>query len=173
MYTKMQEEFRAGTQGTADLVDMIGDDVRSCDVQFGQYGGAKRFSGPIRTVRCSEDNALVKRVLSEPGAGSVLVVDGGASLHSALVGDVIAGLAAQNGWAGLVLNGAVRDVVALAHLPLGIKALGSNPRKSGKTGAGEVDVPVTIGGLTFVPGDVLYSDADGIVVVAPDTLDQA
>lgn len=165
MYTKMQERFSSGEWGTADLVDEIGEDVRSCDVQFGQYGGRLRFTGAIRTIRCDEDNALVKRVLGEPGEGRVLVVDGGASVHTALVGDVIAGLGVQNGWAGLVLHGAVRDATALAALPLGIKALGTNPRKSGKTGAGEVDVPVTFGGVTFSPGDVLFSDADGIVVV--------
>lgn len=168
MYTKMQEQFAAGEWGTADLVDEIGDQVRSCDIQFREFGGHRRFAGPVRTIRCYEDNALVKRVLTEPGAGHVLVVDGGASLRTALVGDVIAGLAVAGGWAGLVLHGAVRDVVALGDLPLGIKALGTNPRKSGKTGEGEVDIPVTFGGLTFFPGDILFSDADGIVVVAPD-----
>jgi regulator of ribonuclease activity A len=165
MYTRTQDEFAAGRQGTADLVDAIGAEVRSCDTQFRQYGGLSRFCGLIRTVRCFEDNALVKRVLSEPGAGRVLVVDGGASVHTALVGDVIAGLGQQNGWAGVVLHGAVRDVAALAELPIGIKALGSNPRKSGKTGAGEVDIPVTFGGVTFVPDDALFSDADGILLL--------
>ncbi|HEX7745814.1 MAG TPA: ribonuclease E activity regulator RraA [Micromonosporaceae bacterium] len=168
MYTKMQGRFASGEWGTADLVDEIGEQVCSCDVQFRQFGGHQRFAGAIRTIRCHEDNALVKQVLSEPGAGRVLVVDGGASLRTALVGDVIAGLGVGNGWAGLVVHGAVRDVVALSRLPLGIKALGTNPRKSGKTGAGEVDVPVTFGSVTFAPGDLLFSDADGIVVVAPD-----
>lgn len=167
MYTKMQERFTGGEWGTADLVDEIGDDVRSCDVQFRQFGGHRRFVGPIRTVRCYEDNALVKQVLTGPGAGQVLVVDGGASLRTALVGDVIAGLGVHNGWAGLVLHGAVRDVVALGDLPLGIKALGTNPRKSGKTGAGEADIPLTFGSVTFAPGDLLFSDADGIVVIRP------
>ena len=167
MYTKMQERFRAGEWGTADLVDEIGEDVCSCDVQFRQVGGRQRFAGTIRTIRCYEDNALVKRVLSQPGAGQVLVVDGGGSLRTALVGDVIAGLGERNGWAGLVLHGAVRDVVTLGELPIGIKALGTNPRKSGKTGAGEVDVPVSFGSVTFAPGDFLFSDADGIVVVTP------
>jgi regulator of ribonuclease activity A len=96
----------------------------------------------------------------------VLVVDGGGSLHTSLVGDVIAGLAQGNGWAGLVVNGAVRDVVALGGLAIGLKALGSNPRKSGKAGAGEVDVPVSFGGVRFEPGAHLYSDEDGIVVAA-------
>jgi regulator of ribonuclease activity A len=150
---------------TADLVDQHGEALQSCDLQFRQFGGRRRFDGPIRTVACFQDNALVRKVLSEPGDGAVLVVDGGGSLHTALVGDLIAGLAQANGWAGLVINGAVRDVAALAGLELGIKALGSNPRKSAKLGAGQVDVPVTFGGVTFRPGDHLYSDEDGVVVV--------
>jgi regulator of ribonuclease activity A len=151
---------------TADLVDDIGPDVRSCDVQFRQFGARTQFAGPITTVRCLEDNALLKSVLSTPGEGGVLVIDGAGSLHTALVGDVIAELAHANGWAGLVVHGAVRDAAALGGIDLGIKALGTNPRKSGKTGAGERDVTVSFGGVSFVPGDIAYSDNDGIVVVA-------
>jgi regulator of ribonuclease activity A len=150
---------------TADLVDQHGEALQSCDLQLRQFGGRQRFHGPIRTVVCFQDNALVRKVLSEPGDGAVLVVDGGGSLHTALVGDLIAGLAQASGWAGLVINGAVRDVEALGGLDIGIKALGSNPRKSAKRGAGEVDVPVTFGGTTFRPGQHLYSDEDGVVVV--------
>jgi regulator of ribonuclease activity A len=150
---------------TADLVDSIGPDVRSCDVQFRQFGGRAEFAGPISTVRCFEDNALLKTVLSQPGEGGVLVIDGGGSLHSALVGDVIAELARSNGWAGLVINGAVRDAAALRGIDIGIKALGTNPRKSTKTGAGDRDVEITLGGVTFTPGEMAYSDDDGIVVV--------
>jgi regulator of ribonuclease activity A len=152
---------------TADLVDSIGPDVRSCDVQFRQFGGRTEFAGPISTVRCFEDNALLKSVLSQPGAGGVLVIDGSGSLHSALVGDVIAELARSNGWAGLVINGAVRDAAALRGIDIGIKALGTNPRKSSKTGDGERDVEITLGGVTFTPGETAYSDDDGIVVVSP------
>jgi regulator of ribonuclease activity A len=151
---------------TADLVDDIGPDVRSCDVQFRQFGARTQFAGPISTVHCDEDNALLKSVLSTPGEGGVLVIDGGASLHTALVGDVIADLAHTNGWAGLIVHGAVRDATALRDIDLGIKALGTNPRKSSKTGAGERDVTVSFGGVDFVPGDIAYSDDDGIVVVA-------
>jgi regulator of ribonuclease activity A len=151
---------------TADLVDDIGPDVRSCDVQFRQFGGRTQFAGPISTVRCLQDNALLKSVLSTPGEGGVLVIDGEGSLHTALVGDVIAELARSNGWAGLVVHGAVRDAATLRELDLGIKALGTNPRKSSKTGAGERDVTVSFGGVTFAPGDIAYSDDDGIVVVA-------
>ena len=157
----MAVTFRA----TADLVDDIGPDVRSCDVQFRQFGGRTEFAGPISTVRCFQDNALLKSVLSEPGDGRVLVIDGDASVHTALVGDLIAELGRSNGWAGLIINGAVRDAAALRGIDIGIKALGTNPRKSTKTGAGERDVPVTFGGVTFAPGEVVHSDDDGIVVI--------
>lgn len=154
---------------TADLVDSIGADVRSCDTQFRQLGGRAEFAGPISTVRCFQDNALLKAVLSEPGDGGVLVIDGAGSLHTALVGDVIAELARSNGWAGLIINGAVRDSAALRGMDIGVKALGTNPRKSTKTGAGERGVEISLGGVTFVPGEIAYSDDDGIVVVATDS----
>ena len=153
-------------QATADLVDEIGPEVRSCDLQFGQYGGRAMFAGPISTVKCFQDNALLKSVLSEPGDGRVLVIDGDASVHTALVGDLIAELGRSNGWAGLIVNGAVRDASTLRTLDIGIKALGTNPRKSTKTGAGQRDVAVTFGGVTFLPDEIAYSDDDGIVVVA-------
>jgi regulator of ribonuclease activity A len=151
---------------TADLVDEHGDALQSCDLQFRQFGGRSWFSGRIVTVSCHQDNALLKSVLAEPGEGRVLVVDGGGSLHTALMGDLIAALAVRSGWSGAIINGAVRDVATLRTLELGIKALGSNPRKSTKTGAGNRDVPVSFGGVTFTPGDTLYSDDDGIVVIA-------
>lgn len=150
---------------TADLVDDIYPDVRSCDLQLQNYGGTAMFAGPITTVRCFQDNALLKSILSEPGNGGVLVVDGDGSLHTALVGDVIAGLAADNGWAGVIVHGAVRDASTLRTIGVGIKALGTNPRKGTKTGEGERDVAVTFGGVTFSPGEVAYCDEDGIVVV--------
>ena len=150
---------------TADLYDEHEESLQSCDLQLRQYGAIQSFGGTITTVRCLEDNALAKSVLGEDGAGRVLVVDGGGSIHTALMGDMIAKIAMTNGWAGIVINGAVRDVAILAELPIGIKALGSNPRKSAKTGAGERDVPVQFGGATFPPGATLYSDDDGIVVL--------
>ncbi|HEY4441715.1 MAG TPA: ribonuclease E activity regulator RraA [Candidatus Elarobacter sp.] len=149
---------------TADLVDAHGDRVRGCETQFRSFGGVGSFHGPIRTVATLEDNALVREVLSTPGGGAVLVIDGGGSLRRALVGDVIAGLAVENGWNGLVINAAVRDVAALRTLPIGIKALGSNPVKSTKHRIGAVDVPVAVGGVLFVPGQHLYADEDGILV---------
>ncbi|MEU4159120.1 ribonuclease E activity regulator RraA [Actinoplanes sp. NPDC026670] len=150
---------------TADLYDEHGEKLGSCDTQFRQYGAVTSFSGPAVTVRCFQDNALLKSILSEPGEGRVLVVDGGASVHTALMGDLIAGLAVTNGWSGVIINGAVRDVAALRELPVGIKALGSNPRKSGKTGAGDRDVPLEFGNCTFTPGAQVHSDDDGVVVL--------
>ncbi|MBU8548198.1 RraA family protein [Streptomyces sp. WAC04189] len=150
---------------TADLVDQYGTDLRVCDLQFRQFGAHRSFAGPVRTVSCHEDNGLLRDLLRTPGDGAVLVVDGGGSLRTALVGDLIAGAAQDNGWAGLVLHGAVRDSTALAGLCLGIKALGTIPRKSAKDCVGAVDVPVTFGGLTFRPGDVLHADDDGIALL--------
>ena len=151
---------------TADLVDEIGSDVRSCDLQLRQFGGRSQFAGPITTVKCFEDNALLKSVLSEPGNGGVLVIDGEGSVHTALVGDLIAGLGVENDWVGLIVNGAVRDAATLRTLDIGVKALGTNPRKSGKSGDGIRDAAVEFGGVVFVPGHIAYSDDDGIVVVA-------
>lgn len=153
-------------QATADLFDQYGEQLGSCDTQMRQFGAVPAFHGPAVTVRCFEDNALLKSVLSEPGDGRVLVVDGGGSLHRALMGDIIAGIAVDSGWAGVIINGAVRDVAALRTLPIGIKALGSNPRKSTKTGAGERDTPVSFGNCAFHPGAEVYSDDDGVVVLA-------
>ncbi|MDT0405265.1 MULTISPECIES: ribonuclease E activity regulator RraA [Streptomyces] len=155
---------------TPDLVDRYGTDLRVCDLQFRQFGAHRGFAGPVRTVSCHEDNGLLRDLLRTPGDGAVLVVDGGGSLRTALVGDLIAGAAQDNGWAGLVLHGAVRDSAALAGLRLGIKALGTVPRKSAKDAAGAVDVPVTFGGVTFRPGDVLHADDDGIALLPEGTV---
>ncbi len=150
---------------TSDVVDDHGDRAAVCATAFRQFGGRRAFEGPISTVRCQEDNVLVRRRLSDPGAGGVLVVDGSGSLRVALVGEIVASLARDGGWAGLVVNGCVRDVAALRELDLGITAIGSTPRPSGKQGLGEIDVPVTFGGVTFRPGDMLFSDEDGVVVL--------
>jgi len=150
---------------TADLLDEHGDRAAACDTVFRQFGGKHAFSGEIATVRCYEDNVLVRQRVSEPGNGRVLVVDGGGSLRCALVGGNIAGLALANGWTGLVINSCVRDSAALGQLPLGVSALGTHPRASGKAGTGELDVPVTFGSVTFRPGAHVASDGDGIVVI--------
>ncbi|MFW0783794.1 ribonuclease E activity regulator RraA [Gordonia sp. CPCC 206044] len=156
---------------TADLVDEIGDTVRSCDTQFTQYGGRREFVGPVTTVKCFQDNALLKSVLGEDNPGGVLVIDGAESVHTALVGDIIAELGRSNGWVGIIVNGAIRDSAAIGGMEIGVKALGTNPRKSSKSGVGDRDVALTIGGETFNPGDIVYSDDDGIVIVAPETAD--
>lgn len=153
------------TFSTADLYDEHGENLGSCDLQFRQFGGQRTFTGPAVTVRCFEDNALLKSIISTPGDGRVLVVDGGGSLHRALMGDMIAQIGVDNGWAGVVIHGAVRDTALLAGMPIGIKALGSNPRKSTKSGAGERDVPVSFGGTTFSPGNQVWSDDDGVTVL--------
>lgn len=153
------------TIATADLYDERGEELASLSaLQFLNLGGRAAFDGPVRTVRCFQDNALLKSILSTPGAGAVLVVDGGGSLETALIGDIIGDLAVANGWAGVVVNGAVRDRVALGGLELGVRALGTNPRKGGKTGEGDADVVVTIAGVDVRPGAWLWSDEDGILV---------
>ncbi|GAB15831.1 ribonuclease regulator [Arthrobacter globiformis NBRC 12137] len=149
---------------TADLYDERGDELDSISLQFQSLGGRTHFSGPVRTVRCLEDNALVKSILATPGNGAVLVVDGAGSLRTALMGDMIAASAVANGWAGVVINGAIRDRGAIAELPLGVKALGSNPRKSAKAGAGETDVDLLIDGVTIRAGATIWCDPDGILV---------
>ncbi len=148
---------------TCDLYD-ADESLQSVSLQLLNLGGRSAFSGPVRTIRCYRDNGLVKNTLNSPGEGHVLVVDGEGSLESALMGDMIAEAAVANGWAGVVINGAIRDRAALGTLDLGVKALGSNPRKSGKTGHGVFDIDVEFGGATFRPGAMLWSDEDGILV---------
>ena len=151
------------TFATADLLDAH-EYLQSCNIQFRSFGKSPRFFGSMVTLRCRHDNALLKGVLSQPGSGRVLVVDGDGSLHCALVGDLIAGMAVANGWAGIVVYGAIRDSAAMAVLNLGVKALGTNPRRSAKAGQGKIGVPVEFGAVIFTPSHWLYSDEDGIVV---------
>lgn len=154
---------------TPDLSDAHEDATRPCETQFRQYGARKRFAGAIRTVRCRGDNLLIRQMLETPSAGEVLIVDGGGSLAAALVGDMLAEKGRKSGWSGVVIFGAVRDTPVLAGMDFGVKALGTNPRRGTKLGAGATDVPVTFGGVTFTPGQWVYSDDDGILV-APQAL---
>lgn len=148
---------------TADLIDHFSTRLQSCEIQFRSFGRRTNFSGTISTLQVHHDNQLVRDAVHAQGDGRVLVIDGDASLRTALVGDLLASAARDNGWAGIVVYGAIRDAAVIDELDFAVKALGTNPRKSSKTGAGEVDVPVTFGGVTFVPGHFLWSDADGIV----------
>lgn len=151
---------------TADLFDVFEDRCSSCETQFKQYGRRRVFSGQIRTVQCLNDNVLLRRTLETASDGEVLVVDGSGSLGSALIGDIIAGLGAKNGWSGVIIFGAIRDVERISRIDFGVKALGSNPKKSTKAGTGRVDAAVSFGEVTFTPGDWIYSDEDGIIVSA-------
>jgi regulator of ribonuclease activity A len=131
------------------------------------YGGRQRFHGPIRTLQVFEDNALVRSTLEGPGDGAVLVVDGGGSLRCALVGGQLGALAVANGWAGIVVNGCVRDCAELAAQPVGVLALATHPRKSAKGRfGGQAAQPVSFAGVRFGPGDWLYADEDGVLVAA-------
>ncbi|WP_431236232.1 ribonuclease E activity regulator RraA (plasmid) [Mycolicibacterium psychrotolerans] len=152
---------------TADLFDGFPEDAQSCDLSLQQLGGQRAFSGLIATVRCHEDNSILRAMLAEPGEGRVLVVDGGGSRQCALIGAKLAELAQSNGWAGLLINGCVRDVVELRRCEVGVTALGSSPRRPRKLGAGERDVPVSFGGVTFRPGHEVHSDEDGVAVLDP------
>jgi regulator of ribonuclease activity A len=153
-------------RSSADLCDAHPDDARAVAPLFRDYGGLAAFSGPISTVKTHEDNVLVRRALEEPGAGRVLVVDGGGSLRCAMLGGNLAELGVKNGWHGVLLYGCVRDVKDLRDAPIGIKALAAHPIRSGKKGEGSRDVPVTFGGVTFRPGEHLYADEDGVIVSA-------
>ena len=149
---------------TADLCDQHEGKVRVVAPMFQSFGKRRAFGGPIATVKCFEDNSLVRSALEGPGAGRVLVIDGGGSVRCAMVGDQLARLAAVNGWVGIVVYGCIRDSRAMNEMDIGVRALGTHPLKSVKKGAGDRDIPVTFGGVTFVPGQHLYADEDGIIV---------
>ena len=155
---------------TCDLCDAhISDDssdFRVLPPVFHSYGGNVGFMGEVSTVQCLDDNSLVRAALAEPGGGRVLVVDGGGSLRRALVGGNVATSAAQNGWAGVLVYGCVRDVAELNAEQVGIRALALMPLPTEKRGEGQADVAVQIQGVWVRPGDWLYADADGIVVSA-------
>lgn len=156
------------TFSTCDFCDSHRDDAgvhfRVLPPVFRPFGGQLAFSGQVSTVRCHEDNSLVRAAVEQPGAGRVLVVDGGASMRRALMGGNLGQLAERNGWAGVVIDGCVRDLAELAPLKLGIRALAPMPVPPSKNGVGERDVAVLIQGVWVRPGDWLYADADGIVV---------
>ena len=149
---------------TTDLCDANEGKVRVVAPMFRSFGGKARFAGPISTLKVFEDNSLVRSALETAGAGRVLVVDGGGSMRCAMVGDQLAALGVKNGWAGIVVYGCIRDSGPIAGMDIGVFALGTHPQKSVKKGAGDQDIPVTFGGVTFVPGHWLYADEDGVIV---------
>jgi regulator of ribonuclease activity A len=156
---------------TADLCDAFASSLQLAQPVFRDYGGVRRFTGQVETLRVLEDNVLVREALERKGFGRVLVVDGGGSLRSALVGGQLASLARANGWVGLIVNGCVRDSVETLKIPLGIKALQTSPMRSGKAGSGERNIPVTFAGVTFAPGQFVYADEDGIVLAERSLVD--
>jgi regulator of ribonuclease activity A len=150
---------------TSDVLDRH-EEAQVCNVAMRLFGRKRSLAARVRTVRCFEDNALIKALMAEPSNNEVLVVDGEGSLRTALMGDMIAGTGAANGWAGAIVFGAIRDSVAIDGLEFHVKALGTNPRRSSKNGTGERDVVLRFGDVRIAPGDILYSDDDGIVILA-------
>ena len=152
---------------TCDLVDHYADEIQVAEtIGLKHYGNHLRFSGQIQTLKCFEDNSLLKKIISSPSSASILVVDAGGSMRCAMVGDLIAALAVEHGWRGIIINGCIRDSVALSQIPIGIMALGTNPKKSSKLDLGEIGTSITFAGTQFETGNYLYADEDGIVVSA-------
>lgn len=149
---------------TTDLCDQFAGEIQIAEPIFRDFGGLRVFHGPIVTLKVYEDNSLLRAALEEPGAGRVLVVDGGGSMHCALLGEQLAELALNNGWAGLVINGCIRDSTAIAALPIGVRALATHPARSAKRGIGERDNIVRFAGISFLSGEHAYLDEDGLVV---------
>jgi regulator of ribonuclease activity A len=149
---------------TPDICDQFPDEIKVLDPVFNNYGGLKSFYGQAVTIKCHEDNSLVKQQASTPGQGRVMVVDGGASLRRALLGDMIAENAMNNGWAGFLIYGCIRDCDEIAALELGVKALNTIPVKTDKRGIGDLDIPVTFAGQTIESGHWIYCDNNGIIV---------
>ncbi|XP_078368582.1 putative 4-hydroxy-4-methyl-2-oxoglutarate aldolase [Oculina patagonica] len=155
----------SSTMNVADLSDAYSDTLQYVEPNlFRNYGGKTKFGGMISTLKVHEDNLLVKQALSEPGNKRVLVVDGGGSLRHGMLGDILAGLAMKNNWAGVVMYCSIRDSEEIAKMAIGVKAIGTMPLRSVKKGQGERDIPVRFGGVTFTPGHYIYSDLDGIIV---------
>ncbi|MCF5651065.1 putative 4-hydroxy-4-methyl-2-oxoglutarate aldolase [Pseudomonas syringae] len=149
---------------TPDLCDAYPDLIQVVEPMFSNFGGRDSFGGQIVTLKCFEDNSKVREQVELEGKGKVLVVDGGGSLRCALLGDMLADKAAKNGWEGMLIYGCVRDVDVIAQTDLGVQALASHPKKTEKRGIGELNVPVTFGGVTFRPGEYLYADNNGVII---------
>ncbi|MDH5359340.1 MAG: ribonuclease E activity regulator RraA [Gammaproteobacteria bacterium] len=149
---------------TTDICDHFSQQIQIAEPLFHNFGGTVAFYGQISTLKLFEDNVLLRKAVEEAGKGRVLVVDGGGSLRHALMGDMLAAMALENGWAGVLINGCIRDAAEISVLNIGIRALAAMPLKSLKKGEGEQDIQIRFAGVNFQPGDYLYADADGIVV---------
>lgn len=149
---------------TADLCDDHSDSLSIAQPLFQDYGKNISFSGQVSTVKCFEDNSLVRKQLEQDGHGRVLVVDGGGSTRCAMVGDILAQMGADNGWSGIIVYGCIRDSGVIATISIGVKAIGTLPLKSVKKGEGEIDVTVHFADVDFIPGDFVYADEDGIIL---------
>ncbi|UAA39835.1 putative 4-hydroxy-4-methyl-2-oxoglutarate aldolase [Paraneptunicella aestuarii] len=149
---------------TPDLCDDHPDAVRVLEIDLNNYGSRKTFCGEIVTIKCFEDNSLVKDQANQPGKGKVMVVDGGGSARRALLGDMIAEKAVENGWEGIIIYGRIRDVDIINTLDLGVQALGTVPVKTEKRGIGDLNVPLHFGGIDLIPGEYVYADNNGVVV---------
>ncbi len=158
----MPEQQQSWT--TADLYDVYEDQLQVGEPLFTHYGGRNYFCGPVATIKCFEDNSMVSELLGTPGNGRILVVDAGGSRRCAMLGDRLAQKAVDNGWAGVVMFGCIRDSADIGRMPIGVLALATMPRKSIKKGAGESGLAVSFAGVLFRPGAWLYADADGLVV---------
>jgi len=147
-----------------DICDEFFGEISVLDPLFSDFGGKRKFCGEVVTIKCFEDNSLLRDAVRSEGRGRVLVIDGGGSLRRALLGDLLAAAAAENGWQGLLINGCVRDVEILEPIDLGVKALNRHPVKTDKRGEGQRDVPLTFAGARIMPGQYLYADANGVIV---------
>jgi regulator of ribonuclease activity A len=151
---------------TADLCDQFPAEIEVCDPLFRDLGGRTHFAGRIATIKCFEDNSLVRQLVSERGDGRVLVIDAGGSLRRAVLGDLLAQQAVDNGWSGVLVYGCIRDSAEIGRMALGVKALATHPMKTDKRGEGQRDIAVRFGGVTFRPNEWLYADPDGVIVAA-------
>lgn len=149
---------------TPDLCDANPEKIQIVEPIFNNYGGKSSFGGEIVTIKCYEDNSRVKETAATSGTGKVMVVDGGGSLNKALLGDLIAESAMNNGWQGFIIYGCIRDVEPISSMEIGVKALNSTPLKTQRKGEGEKNISVSFGGVTFNPGEYVYSDKTGIIV---------
>ena len=149
---------------TADLCDDFSDELQIAEPGLKSYGGKKKFFGTIATLKLFEDNSLVREAVASDGHGKVLVIDGGASLRCALLGDLLAAKAVDNQWNGIIINGCIRDSADIDEMDIGVRAIATHPLKSVKKGIGESEVPLSFSGVKFQPGEYVYVDEDGIIV---------